>query len=253
VCALVSNSTRATYLPNTILVNLPSILTRLATFAAFAIVAKIKGSNSINTSLVITSLAILDLLGNPLSELLYAIPQAYAALGCFQRIQEFLLMEDRSEQRQIGSEQFITAVGARGHDQTGADIELASLHGYRRSISNSLLDTIEVRRGEFGWSELRTPTINGVDLHLRKDVLLTIVVGSVGCGKSTFLKGLLGETPVFGGSVHVETPEIAFCDQSPWIANASIRENIVGESMFDDAWYNQVVWACALVCSYRTI
>jgi ABC-type transport system involved in cytochrome bd biosynthesis fused ATPase/permease subunit len=121
---LVSNSTRATYLPNTILVNLPSILTRLATFAAFAIVAKIKGSNSINTSLVITSLAILDLLGNPLSELLY------------------------------------------------------------------------------------------------KDVLLTIVVGSVGCGKSTFLKGLLGETPVFGGSVHVETPEIAFCDQSPWIANA---------------------------------
>jgi ATP-binding cassette subfamily C (CFTR/MRP) protein 1 len=124
---LVSNSTRATYLPNTILVNLPSILTRLATFAAFAIVAKIKGSNSINTSLVITSLAILDLLGNPLSELLYAIPQAYAALGCFQRIQEFLLMEDRSEQRQIGSEQFITAVGARGHDQTGADIELCQL------------------------------------------------------------------------------------------------------------------------------
>ena len=88
---------------------------------------------------------------------------------------------------------------------------------------------------------------------MRKDVLLTIVVGSVGCGKSTFLKWLLGETPVFGGSVHVETPEIAFCDQSPWIANASIRENIVGESMFDDAWYNQVVWACALVCSYRTI
>ena len=166
-------------------------------------------------------------------------------------IQEFLQMEDRSEHRQIGPGQFIPAVGASGYDHSGADIELASLRRYRRSVSNSSGETIDVRRGEFGWSELRPPIINGVDLHLRKDALLTIVVGSIGYGKSTLLKGLLGESLVFRGSVHVETAEIAFCDQSPWIANASIQENIVGESIFDATWYNQVVWACALVCFYH--
>jgi ATP-binding cassette subfamily C (CFTR/MRP) protein 1 len=213
-------------------------------------VAKVNGRNAINTSLVITSMSILELLSNPLSRLLFAIPQANAALGCFQRIQEFLLIESRLEQRQIvsGSLSPTLRTSISRHEHTGSgDIELASLQEYRRFNSTSLVGSIEVQRGEFGWSELRPPVIYGIDFHLSKDILLTIVVGSVGCGKSTFLKGLLGETSVIKGLVQVETSEIAFCDQSPWIANASIRENIIGESMFDATWYNQVVWACALV------
>lgn len=55
---------------------------------------------------------------------------------------------------------------------------------------------------------------------------LTCIVGRVGSGKSTLLRSILGELPV------VEAPDleisiqgsVAYCAQSPWIANASVRE-----------------------------
>lgn len=78
---------------------------------------------------------------------------------------------------------------------------------------------------------------------------LVILVGPVGCGKSTFLKGLAGETPVLEGELFVKYPNLAFCDDTPWLSNSSIRSNIVGEDMsavFDPDWYRTVVSACAL-------
>lgn len=78
---------------------------------------------------------------------------------------------------------------------------------------------------------------------------LVILVGPVGCGKSTFLKGLAGETPVLEGELFVKYPNLAFCDDTPWLSNSSIRSNIVGEDMsalFDLDWYRTVVSACAL-------
>ena len=40
--------------------------------------------------------------------------------------------------------------------------------------------------------------------------------------------------------------EVAFCAQSPWLRNTSIRENIVGISEYDQAWYSRVVSCCSL-------
>ncbi len=76
---------------------------------------------------------------------------------------------------------------------------------------------------------------------------LTIVVGPVGGGKSTFLKGLAGEAPLASGQMFIRYPTMSICEQTTWLANASIRENIVGESPpDDDEWYKAVVKACAL-------
>jgi ATP-binding cassette, subfamily C (CFTR/MRP), member 1 len=233
-------------------VNLPQILSQFFTFAAFAIVAKVQGSSSLSISQAITSLSILTLLSTPLSGLLIAIPQGIAALGCFQRIQEFLLGEPRLEQRVFGSD------SERVQDSSfpesalvfpSGDIELTSSPtlqrpaGYKNISPN---DQIVIKTGHFGWSETNPTVINDVTMQILQNAQLTIVVGSVGCGKSTFLKALLGETSTFNGLVYVKYLEIAFCDQTPWIVNGSIRDNIVGESIFEDAWYNSVVWACAL-------
>ena len=54
---------------------------------------------------------------------------------------------------------------------------------------------------------------------------LVMVVGAVGTGKSSLLSSLVGEmhrvdgTAVVGGSV-------AYCPQSAWIQNTTLRENI---------------------------
>ncbi|GAB7351827.1 hypothetical protein MBLNU459_g2390t2 [Dothideomycetes sp. NU459] len=78
-------------------------------------------------------------------------------------------------------------------------------------------------------------------LHKSNDV-----DGSVGSGKSTLLKSLLGEAQITRGTVEVDAGSIAFCDQMPWLWNASIADNIIGINPYDEAWLSRVTWSCGL-------
>ena len=60
---------------------------------------------------------------------------------------------------------------------------------------------------------------------------LTMVVGPVGCGKSSLLKGLLGEIPAAKGNIYFDQAQAAFVGQDPWIQNSSIRSNIGGAKL----------------------
>lgn len=60
------------------------------------------------------------------------------------------------------------------------------------------------------------------------------------------LKGLLGETPEIGGRIKISSSEISYCDQTPWIFNGSVRNNILAMSEYDAAWYATVLQACSL-------
>lgn len=73
-----------------------------------------------------------------------------------------------------------------------------------------------------------------------------MIVGPVASGKSTLLKGLLGELPKATGCVDVARRRIAFCDQTPWITNATLQQNILGYSVYERDWYKTVVHACVL-------
>jgi ATP-binding cassette subfamily C (CFTR/MRP) protein 1 len=234
-------------------VNLPQIFSQILTFAAFAIVAKVQRGDSLSVSVAITSLSILTLLSTPLAQLLYALPQGVAALGCFQRIQSFLLEEARQDNRIFPSDssQFSADSGPAGADMVSHidGIELIStinMHKDIRHKSASQDEPVVVSNGSFGWSEVNPSVIQNVQIQIPWSAQLTIIVGSVGCGKSTFLKAILGETSNMSGTMSLKYRDIAFCDQSPWIINDSIRNNIIGESEFDYAWYASVTRACAL-------
>lgn len=68
----------------------------------------------------------------------------------------------------------------------------------------------------------------------------------VGSGKSTLLRALLGDVVGSEGTVCVATEDTAFCAQTSWLWHASIKENIIGNSHYDKAWFHQVTWACGL-------
>lgn len=234
-------------------VNLPQIFSHILTFTAFAIVAKVQGDNSLSVSVAITSLSILTLLDTPLANLLHAIPQGVAALGCFQRIQSFLLIETRQENRIFPSDASEFSADFRPIGATTVshvdEIELISNPIKYEDIRYEPApkdDQVVIINGSFGWSELNPNVIKNAQIQIPQSVQLTIIVGSVGCGKSTFLKAMLGETSNSFGSVSLKHRDIAFCDQSPWITNDSIRNNIIGESEFDNTWYHSVTRACAL-------
>lgn len=73
-----------------------------------------------------------------------------------------------------------------------------------------------------------------------------MIIGPVGCGKSTLLKAILGEITVSNGIIEVASLDIAYCDQTPWIINGTLRDNVIAFSSFESKWYNTVIHACAL-------
>ncbi|OLN88160.1 Multidrug resistance-associated protein 1-like protein 1, partial [Colletotrichum chlorophyti] len=91
------------------------------------------------------------------------------------------------------------------------------------------------------------PIVHDVTLSIGKSTY-TAVIGPIGCGKSTILKAILGEVSVVSGSVCVKQAglSIAYCDQSAWLRNISVKSNVIGHDEFDQNWYASVVRACAL-------
>lgn len=166
-----------------ITVNLPETFNGFFVFTAYAIVAHIQGGNGLSVSQAITCLAALNLLAAPLGKLLYAIPQGWAALGCFGRIQAFMLEASRTEQRSFSSTRTIISS------------DLGQERFEPESVRKPPENKITVTGGSFGWSDSTSYIVREVNTAINLGSELTILVGPVGCGKSTLLKGLLGETP----------------------------------------------------------
>ncbi len=73
----------------------------------------------------------------------------------------------------------------------------------------------------------------------------------MGSGKSSFLASLAGEMSLLGGCISISQKHrnnVAFCEQTPWVINASIRENIVlgSEKPFSDKDFQLAIFASGL-------
>ncbi|CZT49492.1 related to multidrug resistance-associated protein [Rhynchosporium secalis] len=231
--------------------NFPHVFTQFFTLSAYAIVAKLSGGLPLNVATAITSLSIISLLNSPLTMFLLALPNVYVSSGCFQRIQVFLLEEPRADGRILGSDPNHSRAQSSyfAHVSSESDIELMQPAASKESANTQIVsegDDVVIEVGHFGWSATSQAIINDASLRLAAEHRLTMIVGSVGCGKSTLLKGILGETSTTRGTVFARFDEISFCEQTPWLINGTIRENIVAESSYDEHWYDKVIRACNL-------
>lgn len=64
----------------------------------------------------------------------------------------------------------------------------------------------------------------------------TAIVGAIGSGKSSLLQGLMGEMRRTEGKV-IFSGSTSLCAQTPWIQNATVRENILFGQPFDEERY----------------
>ncbi|TKA78197.1 hypothetical protein B0A49_05202 [Cryomyces minteri] len=53
--------------------------------------------------------------------------------------------------------------------------------------------------------------------------------------------------------MHMSSDSIAYCAQSPWLRNLTLRENILGESAFNRVWYGTVTRTCGLQTDFSTL
>nr|XP_054589221.1 ATP-binding cassette sub-family C member 8 isoform X5 [Nothobranchius furzeri] len=129
---------------------------------------------------------------------------------------------------------------------------------------------IKITGGYFTWTD-GPPTLSNVDIKIPFGKL-TMIVGQVGCGKSSLLLAALGEMQRISGTViwnslpgleseGDESPTdkdaasdtdirkrgpVAYASQKPWLLNTSVVENITFEMPMIKSRYKTVIEACSL-------
>lgn len=197
----------------------------------------------LNAAEAFATLSTVALVSNPLQVVLNAFPQFMSLASCFSRIQQFLLLDDQMDQRSLLDDPLSPSRTASPSN----DVELDSVpRGARDQI---IAQFVEASLGVPGRAE---PLLKDVNVSI-KHATLTLVLGPVGSGKTTLLRSLLGETTVTSGSVRMGDVDMAYCDQTSWLRNVSVRDNILGHTAFDLEWYKTVLRACLLEQDLRQL
>jgi len=107
---------------------------------------------------------------------------------------------------------------------------------------------VVVQSADFTWlntpEKNDTPTLTDISISIPRGSLVA-VLGKVGSGKSSLLAALLGEMHRLNGELHIDG-DLALVAQTPWIQAATLRDNVLFGSDFDDQRYEEVIKACAL-------
>lgn len=161
-------------------------------------------------------------------------PDFFTTMSSIHRIREFLLFPERVEYRvfkntlQHGEKRR----GITRNDEPESPNQCPdyiTFSGLCVSSRDQLKETLQKIEGQIRQSQL------------------SMVVGPVGWGKSTLLKAILGEANQVHGSVTLpQNHRIAYCGQTPWLPNTTIRNAIIGAHAFDAVRYHRMVQACDL-------
>jgi ABC-type multidrug transport system fused ATPase/permease subunit len=193
-------------------------------------------SQTLDITTIFTSVSYLLLLADPLGYLFQNSPNLLAAFTCLDRIQAFLEKGPRVDFR----------VSEREFENEGSEFEDG---GENPEMF------ISISNGNFGW-EIDKPTLQDLNFKIATSRLI-MVVGPVASGKSTLCKVLLGEIPVSQAQVTMTSSfasrKIGYCDQIPYLSNASVRENIIGFSPFNKLRYREVIKATMLEPDLSTL
>lgn len=228
----------------------PEFLCPFFTFLVLIAAPGISGY-SFDATKILSVLAALLVLTQPLANGFQILPSVLAGSASLKRIGIFLLTDEQSEIRRFD------------HISQTSSFELECSEKSLRDCVKQQASAIEIRNkeipprpaspafqikgGAFRWGN-KADTLSDVNVSVTR-AMLTTIIGPVGSGKTTLCETLLGQTQKSSGEVYarIESPEIAYCSQTPYLVNASIRENIITHYMYERDWYLIVLQATALL------
>ncbi|KAK3329697.1 hypothetical protein B0H66DRAFT_610708, partial [Apodospora peruviana] len=198
--------------------NAVGLFTPVITIILFAIVAKLNGT-ALDPETAFPTIAVLSLVTNASNMVMTIIPKAVAAFPSFERIQSYLQP-----------------------DEHGNHVQKAV------ADSSGVTPAILVKDLDVSWNGHKK-VLSGINLEVPKGMIVACS-GPVGSGKTTLARTILNEfLPITAGTVTVSTKRIAYCAQTPWLMNQTIKQVICGPVMrvtMDEVWYNTVIRACCL-------
>ncbi|KAJ3266425.1 hypothetical protein HDU77_001036 [Chytriomyces hyalinus] len=193
----------------------------MVSFCSFAVYSFISDEPLTSTK-VFVSMSLFNLLQFPLAMFPSVITAIIDASVSFNRLYTFLMNEELDP--------------------------LAVTYGMNiNDYDNGSTDRVSIESGTFRWvKDSAEPVIRNINLKVREGELLAIV-GMVGSGKSSVISALLGEMYKSANSGEVRmNGTVAFVPQTPWIMNATLRDNIVFGADFDHEFYEATIEACGL-------
>ncbi|KAK1145209.1 hypothetical protein N8T08_004361 [Aspergillus melleus] len=193
-------------------------------------------NNSISASVAFTAMAIFESMESTLAILPEMVTDLLDAKVSARRIDRFLGLEERQDDRQTGDKVcFRQATVAWPSDESQEGLP-------RFQLTN-------------------------VDCELPTGKL-TVISGRSGAGKTLLLHSIIGESEVVAGSVTVpkigpvsdpDSPEtwitegrMAYVSQDPWIENSTIRDAILFGLPWNASRYHEVLSACGLDPDIKT-
>ncbi|KAE8346672.1 hypothetical protein BDV24DRAFT_147346 [Aspergillus arachidicola] len=226
-------------------------------FGAFVGISHKNGNDAaLNTSTTYTSLSLFALLADPLLNLVMALMTFLGSVGSFQRIQEFLEkkghVDSRDKSRPLQLEPVQESKQLAFVEDSEALTDESSSAKSEKEPTALSENMVTIKNGAFGWDTQKEPLLKSLTITIPRQTF-TMLVGPSGCGKSTLLKAILGEVPCLDGTIILSSERIAYCDQTPWHMNGSIKQSIVAMSGLDEDWYLSVIRACALVEDFKQL
>jgi ATP-binding cassette subfamily C (CFTR/MRP) protein 1 len=177
---------------------------------------------------VFTSLSLISLLTAPLLVFVQVLPSLYQSIACFDRI-----------------ESYCVKAPVEVSDEVVSTHKLDLPESIPMQVTDTQEPAIEFHNASFAWHRDDVPILKDIYFSIKRGSI-TAIIGPVGSGKSTLLESALGETELIKGSFSSTPSAVAYCPQTAWIINDTIRQNITGPLAFEANWYKFVIWACSL-------
>ncbi|XP_072293747.1 ATP-binding cassette sub-family C member 2 [Eucyclogobius newberryi] len=194
---------------STFIMSCAPALVSLATFATFV---GVSSDNVLTAAKAFTSISLFNILRFPLAMLPMLIAAIVQTSVSKKRLEKFL---------------------------GGEDLDLDTVQH-----DPSFNTAITISDGSFAWERDAAPLLKNVSLEIKPGKLVA-VVGAVGSGKSSLISALLGEMLKKKGFVNIQG-SLAYVPQQAWIQNATLRDNILFGSAYEEGQFQQIIKACAL-------
>ncbi|XP_074554048.1 ATP-binding cassette sub-family C member 9 isoform X2 [Halichoeres trimaculatus] len=243
----------------------------IAAILATFVTHHIAGYPGPSPSKAFAALALFHILVTPLFLLSTVVRFAVKAVVSVQKLGEFLQSDEIGDDSWRNGDMCVSMeAGKKHHGGTKAINRKKPMRyqmdNYEQPTRRQMRPTetedvaVKVSNGFFTWGS-NLSTLSDINIRIPTGQL-TMIVGQVGCGKSSLLLAMLGEMQTIDGRVHwSKLPEcevvhegnisknrnsVAYATQKSWLLNATVEENITFGSPFNKQRYKAVIDACSL-------
>lgn len=209
--------------------SLTPFLVALVTFATYLATSNIP----LTAKSAFVAISLFNQLQFPLMMFPYVISSTIEASVAIRRVHTYLISEE------IDPNAVITAENGASSSTSLTDLETSNAPKTKLAV--------HIKDGDFKWSpEEPRLVLRSINFIAQKGSLHA-VIGRVGSGKTSLLSCLLGEMYKMPGSGDVvRIGKVAYVPQQAWIINASLKDNVVFGSPYNEEWYREVIDACCL-------